>query len=72
MDQAMSRVDYRLLQRFSELLLCSRCLCRGLRIAVRQVISHRHRPQSLCATCRDELRREDQSAELPVSGGSRS
>lgn len=72
MDQAVGRIDYRLLQRLSELLLCSRCLHRGRRVTVRQIISHRHRPQSLCATCRDELRCGVQRTELRIPRGTRS
>jgi len=45
-------VDYRLLQRLSHLLVCPRCLARGVRTPVVQVISHRHRPRALCPDCR--------------------
>lgn len=45
-------VDYRLLQRLSHLLVCPRCLARGVRTPVAQVISHRHRPRALCPACR--------------------
>jgi len=50
--QAATNVDQRFLTYFSDLLLCSRCLRLGLRTPVRQVISPRHRPQTLCRDCR--------------------
>jgi hypothetical protein len=50
--QAVANVDRRFLTYFSDLLLCSRCLRRGIRTPVRQVISPRHRPRSLCRNCR--------------------
>jgi len=50
--QAATNVDQRFLTYFSDLLLCSRCLRRGVRTPVQQVISPRHRPQSLCRDCR--------------------
>jgi hypothetical protein len=49
-------VTYGLLRRFSDQLLCSRCLRRGVKSRVAQIISERHRPQSLCAACREESR----------------
>jgi hypothetical protein len=48
-------VDHGLLRRLSDLLLCSRCLRRGLKTRVRQVISPRHKPRSLCPACRASL-----------------
>jgi hypothetical protein len=47
-----TNVDRAFLSFVSDLLLCSRCLRAGVRTPVRQVISHRHRPQSLCRDCR--------------------
>ena len=55
MDANAARVDLGLLSRLSDLILCSRCLRRGRRTRVAQVISHRHRPRSLCAACRAEV-----------------
>lgn len=42
-----------LLARFTGLILCSACLRLGVRTPVPQVISHRHRPRSLCPACRE-------------------
>jgi hypothetical protein len=50
--QASTNVDHRFLTYFSDLLVCSRCLRFGRRTPVRQVISPRHRPQTLCRDCR--------------------
>ena len=46
--------DARFLTYISELMLCSRCLRKGRRTPIRQVISHRHRPLSLCRGCREQ------------------
>lgn len=56
MSAAGPSVDYALLARVSEHLVCSRCLRRGRRTPVRQVISKRHRPLSLCPQCRAQHR----------------
>ena len=52
MERTAKVVDYSLLQRLSDQLLCSRCLKRGVRTPVVQVISTRHRLRSLCRSCR--------------------
>jgi hypothetical protein len=52
MDGHTGKVEYGLLRRLSHLLLCPRCLARGVRTPVAQVISHRHRPRALCPDCR--------------------
>jgi hypothetical protein len=50
--QPTANVDRIFLTYLSDLLLCSRCLRLGVRTPVRQVISPRHRPLSLCRNCR--------------------
>lgn len=56
MDGAHGRaVAYGLLERSTNQLLCSHCLAAGRRTPVPQVISTRHRPRSLCASCREIL-----------------
>ena len=45
-------VDYRLLNRLSNLVICSRCLRRGKVTPVPQVISDRHSLTNECPTCR--------------------
>ena len=54
-------VDYRLLGLMSNLVICSACLRDGRVTPVPQLLSHRHRPRSLCRGCakpkRTNLRR---------------
>ena len=45
-------VDYRLLNRLSNLVICSRCLRRGKITPVPQVISDRHALTNECPDCR--------------------
>ncbi len=45
-------VDYRLLNRLSNLVICSRCLRRGKVTPVPQVISDRHSLTNECPKCR--------------------
>ncbi len=47
-------VDYRLLNRLSNLVICSCCLRRGKVTPVPQVISDRHRLTNECSKCRHE------------------
>ena len=47
-------VDYRLLNRLSNLVICSRCLQRGRVTPVPQVISERHSLNNECPSCRRE------------------
>jgi hypothetical protein len=56
MQDRAAQVDFALLRRFSALLLCSGCLKQGRRTPVAQVISHRHRPRSLCPECQRHAR----------------
>ena len=44
-------VDYSLLERFTELLICSCCFKKHVRQPVRQLVSGRHRPLALCGKC---------------------
>ena len=55
MDRSRANIDFGLLNRLSHLLLCGRCLRKGLKTPVTQVISHRHRPRTLCPACRREV-----------------
>jgi len=48
---APENIDYRLLSRLSNLVVCSRCLSNGKLTPVPQVFSPRHTPRSLCASC---------------------
>ena len=47
-------VDYRLLNRLSNLVICSCCLRRGKITPVPQVISDRHSLTNECSSCRHE------------------
>ena len=47
-------VDYRLLNRLSNLVICSCCLRRGKVTPVPQVISDRHSLTNECSACRHE------------------
>jgi hypothetical protein len=49
---ASAEIDRRFLSFVTDLVLCSRCLRRGVRTRVRQPISPRHRPLALCRECR--------------------
>ena len=46
------KVDYRLLDRLSNLVICSTCFQAGRVTPVPQVISDRHMLQNVCADCR--------------------
>lgn len=47
-------VDYRLLNRLSNLVICSCCLRRGIVTPVPQLISDRHSLTNVCSSCRHE------------------
>jgi hypothetical protein len=49
---ASAEIDRRFLSFLTDLVLCSRCLRHGVRTRVRQPISPRHRPLTLCRDCR--------------------
>ncbi len=49
-----NNVDYRLLNRLSNLVICSGCLRSGIITPVPQVISDRHALTNECAECRFE------------------
>ena len=49
---AKDNVSYRLLNRLSDLVICSRCLRSGVVTPVPQIISGRHSLTNECAECR--------------------
>ena len=49
---AKDKVSYRLLNRLSDLVICSRCLRSGVVTPVPQIISGRHSLTNECAECR--------------------
>lgn len=60
---ANDNVDYRLLNRLSDLVICSHCLRRGKITPVPQVISDRHVLTNKCQNCRaDVISRPDYRA----------
>ena len=52
-DKEKSRCegDYSLLERFTELLICSGCFKKHQHQPIRQLVSGRHRPLALCPEC---------------------
>ncbi len=46
-----NKVDYRLLNRLSDLVICSRCFRLGTVTPVPQVISSRHALKNICTDC---------------------
>jgi len=51
---AKDNIDYRLLNRLSNLVICSSCLRRGKVTPVPQVISNRHSLSNECSKCHRE------------------
>ncbi len=52
-SSSSENVDYRLLNRVSNLVICSSCLRHGKVTPVPQIISDLRPPTNLCPTCRD-------------------
>ena len=52
---AKDNVDYRLLNRLSNLVLCSHCLRAGRVTPVPQVFTKHRRPHNVCTNCRHRL-----------------
>ena len=52
---ANDNVDYRLLNKLSNLVICSQCLRSGKVTPVPQAISKRHTPSNVCSQCRHRL-----------------
>ena len=61
------KVDYSFLHRFTELLICSRCFSKRVRQPVRQLLSDRHRPLTLCHECCREARADYRAPVHPIS-----
>ncbi len=55
----LDKVDYRLLNRLSDLVICSRCFRLGTVTPVPQVISSRHALKNVCRACSTASRRPD-------------
>ena len=54
---ATANVDYRLLDRLSNLVICSQCLRAGKVTPVPQVFSPRHTPHNVCSSCRSATKK---------------
>lgn len=52
MSDKCATVEFGLVDRLTDQLLCSRCLLEGVRSPVTQVVSKYHRPRTLCPRCR--------------------
>ena len=52
---AKDNVDYRLLNKLSNLVICSQCLRSGKVTPVPQVFSKGHTPNNVCSHCRHRL-----------------
>ena len=57
-QKADTNVDYRLLNRLSDLVICSGCLRSGIVTPVPQVISDRHSLTNVCPDCRRDRAHE--------------
>jgi len=51
MPTSTATLEFGLLERLTDQLVCSRCLKSGKRRPVTQVVSNRHRPRTLCHAC---------------------
>lgn len=67
-SSAIANVDYRLLDRLSNLVICSRCLRAGKVTPVPQVISKQHKPHNLCRACRAKSLHAESTARAGMRG----
>ena len=58
------KVDYRLLNMLSNLVICSRCLCAGKVTPVPQMIDSQREIQNFCSNCRYEQAPQSARAKL--------
>ncbi len=50
------KVSYKLIDRVTDLLICSRCFRRNVRKPIRAVISSRHKPMPVCDECSGRIK----------------
>lgn len=50
------KVSYRLMERITDLLICSRCFRRNVRKPVTTLLSTRQRPMPVCAECSGKIK----------------
>ena len=60
------KIDFGLMERFTDRLLCGRCFRRGRRTPVPQIVSHRHRLRTLCPECSAEARPRARRLPAPI------
>jgi len=51
-----SIVSYELMDRVTDLLICSRCFRRNVRKPIRTVVSRRHKPMPVCPECSGKIK----------------
>ena len=51
MHQLRASIDFSLLERLTDELVCTRCFQAGILTPVTQVVSKHHRPKTLCQDC---------------------
>ncbi len=56
MNEPAPKIDFGLLNRLTDLVICSRCFQSGRLNPVVQVVSGRHRPRTLCQDCTQQAR----------------
>jgi len=59
MKANQSKVEYRLLQQRSSLLVCAACFRHGKITPIPQVLSARHRVKNLCPDCQRQHEKSD-------------
>lgn len=56
MNEPAPKIDFGLLNRLTDLVICSRCFRSGRLNPVVQVVSGQHRPRTLCRDCAPRAR----------------
>jgi superfamily II helicase len=59
MDSAETKIHFELLNRLTNLVVCSSCFQAGRLTPVAQVVSAHHRPKTLCQECSAETGRHE-------------
>jgi hypothetical protein len=49
-------ISYELMNRVTDLLICSRCFRRNVCKSIKTLLSHQHRPTPICAECSGEIK----------------
>ncbi len=51
-----AKISYTLMERVTDLLICSRCFRRNVRMPVRMLLSNRRRPMPVCDECSGRIK----------------